>query len=374
MRLAVFMDGTWNDPTDNTNINQLCGRVPETERTPAGGGQLTRYIEGVGNNRWDRLRGGAFGHGVDDNIRAGYQFIADHHKPGDEIFLIGYSRGAFTARSLAGMLTKCGIVPPGVLDAKALFKRYRDRDRPGLREMLEHEDDAGRRTQQDQIVLEHARLERIRFIGVFDTVGSLGIPGDLGKVFARKYQFHDTRLSGYVDVARHAVAIDENRPEFESTLWTAVPIPIPGYPTSIEQRWFVGAHSDVGGGGERSHEHAPLSALAREWIAGEARAAGLNIEAAIRPLGNDEWKSPYRDSFATWLRAVAWLAPRRRPYLRPIHTAERESLAPSVLKRWEEMPEYRPRNPNLTPWVRRQLAGSSRSVPVIDPIRAVPRR
>ena len=296
MRLAVFMDGTWHDKNDDTNVNQLCGRMPEPPRGPGGGGQLKHYIRGVGTGLWDRLRGGALGHGVDANIRDGYQFIAENHQPGDQIFLFGYSRGAFTARSLAGMITKCGIVPPDVLGADKLYKRYRDRKRPGLREMQENEDDPGKRTNQDREVLAHARLERIRFIGVFDTVGSLGIPGDIGKAFARKYQFHDTRLSGYVDIARHAVAIDENRPEFEPTLWTAIPIPIPGHQTSIEQRWFVGAHSDVGGGGKRSRERAPLSALAREWIADEARKAGLAVDAAQRPLTGDEWKSPYSES------------------------------------------------------------------------------
>ncbi|MBC3191020.1 DUF2235 domain-containing protein [Pseudonocardia sp. C8] len=363
MQLAVFMDGTWNDPADDTNVDQLAGRMPEVERGPGGRGQRTHYIKGVGNGPWDRLRGGILGRGVDDNIREGYAFIVDNHRPGDQIFLVGYSRGAFTARSLAGMITKCGLIPPDVLGADAVFERYRDRARPGLREMQHDEDDPGRRTDQDRTVLAHARLERIRFIGVFDTVGSLGIPGDIGKVFARRYQFHNTALSGYVDIARHAVAIDENRPEFEPTLWTAVPIPIPGHHTSIEQRWFVGAHSDVGGGGERARERAPLSALAREWIADEARTAGLHVEAPRAPLTGDEWRSPYRGSFATWLRALTWLAPWRRPYLRPVHTSEGEKLAPSVLQRWNGDPAYRPRNPNLAPWVKRLSTGGGARPP-----------
>jgi len=350
------MDGTWNDPHDDTNVNQLCGRVKETERAPGGGGHRKCYIKGVGNGRLDRWRGGAFGYGVDENIREGYEFIAENHQPGDEIFIVGYSRGAFTARSLAGMIVKCGIVPPSVLSAKQLFRRYRDLDRPGLREMTENEDDPGKRTDEDRQVLAESRIERIRFIGVFDTVGSLGIPGDLGKVFVRKYQFHDTRLSGYVDVARHAVAIDEDRPEFEPTLWTAVPIRIPGHDTSIEQRWFVGAHSDVGGGGKLSREPAPLSALAREWIATEAHNTGLDIEDAKVPLTGDQWASPYSRSFATWLGPLARLVPGRKPYLRPVNTAEGETLAPSVLQRWRDgNPEYRPRNPHLAPWVKQHL-------------------
>jgi uncharacterized protein (DUF2235 family) len=364
MRLVVFMDGMWNDPTDDTNVNQLCGRVPDTGRSLNGGGQKKLYIKGVGNGAWNRLRGGAFGLGVDDNIREGYRFVVDHHRPGDDIFLFGYSRGAFTARSLAGMITKCGIVSPGVVDAEELFERYRDRDRPGLREMQEGEDDPKTRTEQDRRILANARLVRIRFIGVFDTVGSLGIPGGLGKIFARnKYQFHDTRLSGYVDVARHAVAIDENRPEFKPTLWTAVPIPVPGHRTSVEQRWFVGAHADVGGRGKRSPGPAPLSVLPREWMADEARAAGLVVHAAPQPLTGDEWRSLYDDAYATWLRTVGRRIPGRRPYLRPVNQTERETLSRSMLQRWGDAElKYRPRNPNLRAWIRRELPPEHRSM------------
>jgi hypothetical protein len=226
--------------------------------------------------------------------------------------------------------------------------------------MTENEDNPSKRTDEDRTVLANARSVRIRYIGVFDTVGALGIPGDLGKLFARRYQFHDTRLSGYVDIARHAIALDENRPEFEPTLWTAVPITIPGHHTSIEQRWFVGAHSSVGGGGEQSRARSPLSALAREWIAEEARQAGLVIDAAKQPLTGDEWKARYPDSFTTWLGPLAplgRLVPGRKPYRRPVNTTVNETLDPSVPVRWQQGdPEYRPRNPNLAPWVKQHLA------------------
>ncbi|MEU6697843.1 DUF2235 domain-containing protein [Pseudonocardia sp. NPDC046786] len=353
MRFAVFMDGTWNDPADGTHVALLHDRTAESGREDPGGGQQRCYVEGVGNGPWDRIRGGAFGHGVDDTIRRGYRFLAERHRPGDEIYLFGYSRGAFTARSLAGMITRCGLVAPDVLTDREVFDRYRDLRRPGLREMTEGEDDPGRRTAQDRTVLARSRLERIRFIGVFDTVGSLGIPGDIGKVFAHRYRFHDTALSGYVDVARHAVALDEDRPEFTPTLWTAVPVPVPDHPTSVEQRWFVGAHSDVGGGGERSRGPAPLSALPREWIADQARAAGLDIGPPAVPLTGDEWRSAFGDPYPGWLAGLASLVPGRRPYLRPVNTTERETLAPSLRERWERLPGYRPRNPNLAPWLRR---------------------
>ena len=243
------------------------------------------------------------------------------------------------------MITKCGLVAAHDLPTDEVYARYRRRDSPGLREMQTGEQSP--RTVEDELVLSRSRLERIRFLGVFDTVGSLGIPGDVGKAIARRHQFHDTRLSGYVDIARHAVALDEHRPEFEPTLWSSVPIPIPGHPTSVEQRWFVGTHSDVGGGGGRPRPSAPLSALPREWMADEARKAGLDVDAPPEPLTGEEWRAPLGTSQSLAARLVPG-----RPYLRPVRTAVGETLDASVLQRWSSgRPPYRPRNPNLAPWV-----------------------
>jgi len=364
MRLAVFMDGAWEAWADNTNVSQICQRAPRIPRDAAGGGQDKCYVQGVGVNRWQRLRGSILGLGVDTNIREGYRFLVEHHRPGDDIFLFGFSRGAFTARSLAGMITKCGLLPPDVLGDEQVFARYCDRNRPGLREMTDNEDDPTARTEQDRIVLAHARPERIQFIGVFDTVGSLGIPGDLGHLLSRrKYEFHDTRLSGFVDVARHAIALDENRSQFEPTLWTAVPIPILGHTTSVEQRWFVGAHTDVGGGGPPSHEPAPLSALAREWIIGEAVTAGLVLDKPPTPLTGNEWRAIIHDSYTDFLGGLAQLVPGRQRYWRPVNTTIGEQLNPSVPQRWNADPNYRPHNPNLVPWVRSQIGAQIGALP-----------
>jgi uncharacterized protein (DUF2235 family) len=235
VNIAVLLDGTWSDTNTHTNIAQINARVP---RRVGGVAQQVCYIEGVGTGPFDRLQGGILGAGLDDDIREAYSFIAaHHHSDGDRIHLIGYSRGAFAARSLAGMIAKCGIIRETELPAKAVFARYRDTKAPGLREMQEGEKIA--RTAEDKLLLARSRLVRIRFIGVFDTVGSLGIPGGVGRLLNRhRYEFHDTRLSGLVDLACHAVAIDEHRKQFAPTLWTSVPIPIPQHPTTVEQRWF----------------------------------------------------------------------------------------------------------------------------------------
>jgi uncharacterized protein (DUF2235 family) len=217
VNIAVFLDGTWSDANDGTNVAQICARVPNGG---TGVVQELHYVRGVGTGAFDRLQGGILGMGLDDNIRQAYSFIAArHHSDDDRIHLFGYSRGAFAARSLAGMIAKCGIIGEQDLPAKAVFARYRDTNAPGLREMQEGEEPA--RTAEDELVLARSRLVRIRFIGVFDTVGSLGIPGGIGRWLSRRrYEFHDTRLSGLVDLACHAVAVDEHRKQFAPTLWT----------------------------------------------------------------------------------------------------------------------------------------------------------
>jgi uncharacterized protein (DUF2235 family) len=353
VNIAVFLDGTWSDANDGTNIAQICARVPAGV---PGVVQDLHYIRGVGTGAFDRLQGGILGEGLDDNIREAYSFIAArHHSDDDRIHLVGYSRGAFAARSLAGMIAKCGIIGEKDLPAKAVFARYRDKKAPGLREMQEGEEPA--RTAQDELILARARLVRIRFIGVFDTVGSLGIPGGVGRWLSRRrYEFHDTRLSGLVDLACHAVAVDEHRKQFAPTLWTSVPIPIPQHPTRVEQRWFVGAHANVGGGGTAApHVDNPLSILAREWIVDRAVEAGLVVEPPPVPLTGHEWKGRIDDSYGGFLGGLARLWPGNQPHLRPVRTTVGEVLDGSVIQRWREgRPPYRPRNPYLEPWIREQ--------------------
>ena len=254
------------------------------------------------------------------------------------------------------MIAKCGIIRETDLPAKAVFARYRDTKAPGLREMQEGEKPA--RTAEDKLVLARSRLVRIRFIGVFDTVGSLGIPGGIGRlVNRRRYEFHDTRLSGLVDLACHAVAIDEHRKQFAPTLWTSVPIPIPQHPTRVEQRWFVGEHANVGGGGTRAPAvDNPLSVLAREWIVDRAVEAGLVVEPPPLPLTGDEWSGRIYDFYGSFLGRLARLLPGTRPYLRPVRTTIGEFLDGSVIRRWRHgKPPYRPRNPYLEPWIREEL-------------------
>jgi uncharacterized protein (DUF2235 family) len=260
-RLIVCFDGTWNS-ADSINAETNVALLARTVRAYSGDiPQLTTYLRGVGSSgiALERLVGGAFGEGIDENIRSGYMFLAQNYVAGDEIFIFGFSRGAFSARSLVGFIAVCGL-----LKRKMLGK---------LDEAWEYYRTADPRTREDFCSRCQAETEdaKITFLGVWDTVGSLGIPGSIfSDANARKYQFHDTSPSDIVKVARHALAIDEHRDEFEPTLWTGdVP-----KGSDIKQVWFAGAHSDIGGG----YRNRLLAEIPLRWMAQEAVNAGLKLE------------------------------------------------------------------------------------------------
>ena len=270
-RLVVCCDGTWNKP-DNDNVTNVekIARTVQSDPTKSGGVyQLVYYISGVGSGSYeaDRLLGGAFGFGLFHNVIACYRFLAQNYEPGDEIFIIGFSRGAYTARSLAGMvakvglLTKVSLVEERLPEAVHLYQRT-PMPTGAFGESIE------------EFKHDHCHAPKITFLGVFDTVGALGVPG-----FARDTpKFHDVQLSVHVLCARQALAIDETRLKFEPTFWEAPSDP--GASTQdprVKQVWFEGAHSDVGGG----YAQTGLSDTALLWMAREAHVAGLVFDAEL---------------------------------------------------------------------------------------------
>ena len=123
-RIALFLDGTWNTISDNTNIwrmRALCG-----ENSIDGARQAIYYDPGVGTRFGERVRGGMFGYGLDRNVQAAYRWLIETYTPGDEVFVFGFSRGAFTARSLTGLIARCGLLQPGApLSLEEVYARYR---------------------------------------------------------------------------------------------------------------------------------------------------------------------------------------------------------------------------------------------------------
>lgn len=267
-RLVICCDGTWNTPrggTDATNIWKLRRAVAPTD--PSGIEQRAFYQAGVGTSLGSRWRGGLFGWGLSDNVKDAYRWVVENFEPGDALFLLGFSRGAYTARSLAGMIRNVGVLRPEEAGRiGAAFRLYRNRE-PGAHPNGEQAQ-AFRRA--------HSIESRIAFLGVFDTVGALGIPVSsvplLGGFARVKWGFHDVQLSSSVDVAIQALAIDERRAAFKPTLWAR-----PVHPGNrvLEQVWFAGVHSNIGGG----YPQCELSDLALTFMRERAERSGL----AFRP-------------------------------------------------------------------------------------------
>jgi uncharacterized protein (DUF2235 family) len=247
--LAVFLDGTWNNVGDNTNVWRLKSLCAST--STSGLPQLAYYEIGVNG-----FLGGLFGKGLDKDITDAYQWLIDHYDAGDEIFIFGFSRGAYTARSLAGFIAKCGLLKAGApLGVKQLYDRYRRKDARTLWALLDAQangtlNDA---TLEEKWMMKYAMAVHIKFVGVWDTVGELGIPVlSIPGISRSTLGFLTTGLRRPIDDGYHALAIDEHRRSFSPTLWTVrsgtdpgPDAPPPRPLSTVEQRWFVGAHANA---------------------------------------------------------------------------------------------------------------------------------
>jgi len=270
------------------------------------------------------LFGGAFGSGLFEKIKEGYAQIAHVYEAGDEIFLFGFSRGAYTARSIAGMIAACGLPTQHFDDAliETVFHAYRKKE---LRAPLLAE------------LNETYAMDKppIRMVGVWDTVGSLGIPAVFGGVSETIYGFLDTSLNPKVGNAYHAVAIDERRSEFPPTLWTSPPAP----GQTVEQVWFCGVHSDVGGGEPQdASDTMALSDIPLAWMMDKACALGLAINTDLRK----QYTLPLDPKYALDTLHNSWNPIWGFP--RPRAIADNASIADSVAIRLQHHDSWQPKN------------------------------
>lgn len=259
-RIAIFADGTWASPESGAATNVL--RMTRAVKPEAGGTeQVAFYDWGVGTHR-KKLTGGISGVGIDKNIMDCYRFIVHNYAAGDQLFFFGFSRGAYTVRSLAGFIRNCGLLKrPHANKIADAFRLYRKRTKASA----PNEPEAVRFRSKYAV----ADIIPIEFVGVWDTVGSLGIPVPFwGTLNDRKFLFHDTEPSKIVQHARHAVSMDENRDDFKPVLWSDKPS------IDLLQVWFAGVHSDVGGG----YKNRGLSDCASRWMLDEASKFGLQFE------------------------------------------------------------------------------------------------
>ncbi|MFA5205067.1 MAG: DUF2235 domain-containing protein [Lentisphaeria bacterium] len=342
-RLVLCCDGTWNKPDTladgrpvPSNVVRLAYRV--AKRDDSGVPQVLFYDMGVGtDNLSDHITGGVLGDGLEDNIHDAYRFLIGNYEPGDEIFLFGFSRGAFTVRSIGGMIRKCGILRRGAVEQYVMAKElYHSGTRP---------DDAKAVAFRQQYSLSPDAPIPIKFIGVWDTVGSLGIPKNGGE--APKYQFHDTELSRTVENACHALAIDEHRAPFQPSLWSYIPKPS----QKVEQVWFCGAHSDVGGGyASLADKKKNASNIPLQWMLGKAASAGLKLDdEAMAELPIAEYPDTALHDSMTWYcrlkgrvdRAIGLTTAANGT---PPQADPTQAVHESVLRRWDNDRNYRPSN------------------------------
>ena len=358
--IAFFADGTWNgtDPKDEnkdgiadlTNvIKMFCslegGQTLDTTRLQdeqeliardAAGAvtQHAKYIHGVGdsNNPLMRLLGGVFGAGIIQRIVRGYTFISRNYQAGDRIFITGFSRGAYTARALGGMISKVGLLDPEKLDLDDRIDGYRY----GISAWVRY------RRGADKVDLSLDSLEQtegksipdgalitgvpIEAIGVWDTVGSLGLPFYIRDQRYDLFKFADSTLSRSVVRGIHALSIDELRGDFTPTFWEPA--------SNVTQIGFIGAHADVGGG----YAERGLSDIALGWMQDELGKSGL------RWIPNPPYQlAPHRlqDIHEPWNESIFKLG-MKEP--RKFQIPDAMALHETVRLRVKGLPGYRPRS------------------------------
>ncbi|HUS17929.1 MAG TPA: DUF2235 domain-containing protein [Chloroflexia bacterium] len=421
-RLVVCLDGTWNNRDDSTNVLHQFSLVRECTRAPQADGstltQLRFYHEGVGTGPLDSITGGGFGFGLEANVRAAYNWLVQNyqegdplsHTPPDEIYVFGFSRGAYTARSLVGFIAACGLLRRGApLPVTQLWENYRllgreyeertglwdNREEPEFRRMSDllvdawlPEGDALRIPYEKLNLTERelvhcSRRVQITYLGVYDTVGAMGwdalaIPG----LRSHMAQHHNMRPSTIIRKCRHALGIDEHRSSFKHTPLVAylgdaradLEVERTGekktvqqfWRDRIEQRWFLGAHSNIGGG----YADNVLAQTPLRWVFDGAVAQGLQCETPGHPAAPPANWPTARDSYAEFAAPLWRHLIRAKRYFREmdpdpdLHAARnvtadglslesiQETVDPSVWEYWRKTPDEAP--PNLVSYQERR--------------------
>ena len=326
--IVVLSDGTGQEggKGENTNVYKLFNMIED--RTDQ---QVAFYDPGLGT-RGAKLLGMASGFGVSQNIKDCYSFIFDHYEAGDRIYLLGFSRGAATVRSLSSFIHYFGILPKSRPDlVKEAWNIYRISG------------DKRRKREADRFISRHHTMwARINFMGCYDTVAALGVPFKkisviLDQIPFFKHQFHNFTLSKSVENAYQALAIDDERKTFHPVLWNTKSQDY----QSIKQVWFCGAHTDVGGG----YREKGLSDIALVWLTGKAVDHGLRIysqhKVSISENSNDKLHDPM-DS--VWTRLY-----RRQRRRWPSERDDKPIVHESVIERKRQSENGE--GPTYDPWI-----------------------
>jgi len=352
-RIFVLCDGTWQSELNRTDTNVM--HILRLLKTVGEGGivQVSLYDAGVGSGEdiASHITGGISGIGLDDIIMNSYTGLADNYEAGDDVFICGFSRGSYVARSLAGLIHKAGLLPRERLDkADDAYSLYRNRD-----EAVD-----GPAADQFRRINSSPQIT-IKALCCFDTVGAMGFPdpypiwpiGKLVEDANKKYEFYDTNLSRLIEYGLHAVSIDERRKTFMVTPMDRSP----NCPDQVvKQVWFSGCHSDVGGGQASTVK---LASVALKWMIGEMEALGTSFDqAAVAQIQTDP-TIPFPDS-ASGL-PFGMLPKEHRPIVGSPKLFHR-----SVFERLVKVKDYMP--VNVEPAVRAALIEAGNANPVLSVI------
>lgn len=248
--IVICCDGTGNEYGENKTNVVRTSEIAIHDRS-----QIVYYDPGVGTGGFEYeessrqvIKDQATGRGLQKNVEDAYRFLMKNYEEGDKIFLFGFSRGAFTVRSLAGMLANCGLLRPHLENLVEYASKVYNKNETKL---------------HDGFKENYSRNCPVHFIGVWDTVESLN--------FSASERFHDHRLNPEIPYAYHAVALDEIRKDFPPCLWDERRVD--SSKQTLEQVWFAGVHSDVGGWYK---EHG-LSDIALRWMLANAKKCGMQL-------------------------------------------------------------------------------------------------
>jgi uncharacterized protein (DUF2235 family) len=338
-RIIICCDGTWNTLKKMkdgklclTNVVKIKDAIEPKDKNDIL--QIPYYDEGIGTSgsKLKQIFDGATGTGISENILEAYKFLIMNYEIGDELFFFGFSRGAFTVRSLVGLVRNSGILQRDSISmVDKAYKLYKSRDLPTHPRAIEP-------TLFRKTFAVHDKVP-VKFIGVWDTVGALGNPLFINNIFSTLSisvmvnSFHDTELSSIVENAFQALAVDEKRRNFKATIWQQQ---ASSTKQLIEQVWFVGVHSNIGGG----YLSTELSDIALDWMVNKAKSLGLGLGVITSP-GPDAYKAAVENSRKWFYRLIP-------KYYRPIGRIKsgNESLHDSVIMRLKNGSNYRPKNLN----------------------------
>lgn len=318
---VVIFDGTLSMLEEGCETN--AGLTYKLMSESAARGDVSLYYEaGVQWPHWTKTMDVVAGRGINRMIRRAYGALATRYRPGDRIFLFGYSRGAYAVRSLAGVIDRVGLLRQEHATERmieAAYRHYR----------LNPESDYAADFANTYC---HLNVP-IEMVGVWDTVKALGLRLPLlWRLTDPAHAFHNHALGPCVLHGYHALALDETREAFTPVLWETPN----GYTGRIEQVWFKGAHGDVGGQLAGFFDARPLSNIPLVWMLGKAETLGLKLPEGWRARFPTDADAPHSGMNRRWGRLFV-LRRRRKPGTDPS-----ESLHPSAIghRLGEQLEDY----------------------------------